>query len=93
MRNVVIATHTQSVVTESDDVGEDGSAEEFDQPLKVPSVTSISGAIGLATQLAEFADWHGNEELSAAVSRMSDVLFDLKLKSLTQSSINDYLTK
>ena len=44
LRNVVIATHTQSVVIEIDDVGEDGSAEEFDQPLKVPSVTSINGA-------------------------------------------------
>ena len=45
------------------------------QPLRVPPVTSISGAIALASQLAEFADWQG----------MSDVLFDLKLKSLTHA--------
>ena len=57
----------------------------FRPTFKVPLVTSISGAIALASQLAEFADWQGNEDLSAAVSRMSDVLFDLKLKSLTHA--------
>ena len=37
--------------TESDD------DEDMDQPLTVPEVSSVKGALGLAKQLVEFADW------------------------------------
>ena len=82
----VIEHRRQGDVVESD--SDDDFA--FGQPLKAPSISSVREAIELANQLAGFADWHGNEPLSSAVSRVSDVLLDVQLKSLTQYSIHRF---
>jgi len=67
--------------------------EDTDQPLKVPEVSSVKGALGLAKQLVEFADWRGEEQLSLAVECVHDFLCDSQLKSLKQSSLDSFFTK
>jgi len=63
--------------------------EDTDQPLKVPEVSSVKGALGLAKQLVEFADWRGEEQLSLVVGCVYDFLCDSL--SLSRSS-NHLLT-
>lgn len=41
---------------------ENDNDEDMDQPLKVPEVSPVKGALGLAKQLVEFADWSGEEQ-------------------------------
>lgn len=93
LRDEIVEGYFQSQspdVVDSND--EEGLNIDFDPPLQTPAVCSVSGALGLANQLAEFADWQGNEELANVVARVSDILVDFRMKSLTQSSITSYLT-
>ena len=87
LRTEIIESHNSMETIESDD------NEDMDQPLKVPEVTSVKGAIGLAKQLVEFADWKGKEQLSLAVECVYDLLCDSQLKSLEQSSLDSFFTK
>ncbi|KAK3714119.1 hypothetical protein QZH41_001367 [Actinostola sp. cb2023] len=69
--------------------------EEYDQPLQLPEVTSAEQAMELVGRLAAFSDWQGNEPLAQAITKVSDVLVDMRLKSLKarrQSIITDYFS-
>ena len=44
-------------------------------------------------QIAEFADNRSCEELSTAVTKVSDILVHVRLKSQKQSSILDFVDK
>ena len=50
-------------------------------------------ALDLVRQIAEFADFRVCEELSTAVTKMSDILVDMRLKSQKQSNILDFVDK
>ena len=80
------ANHEQVAANENDKEV-DAESENFDAPLQAPSVKSVKEAIGLADQLAQFADWQGDEKLSTAVLNVSQLLEESQLKSLIQSSI------
>lgn len=64
-----------------------------DAPLPIPAVRTVKGALDLASQIAEFADYQGYEELSSAVSKVTDILVDLKLKTQKQWNIVDFVKK
>lgn len=83
IRAEIIESHKSIETKESD---EDG---DMDQPLKVPEVSSVKGAlIEFTKQLAEFADWRGEEQLSLAVGYVYVLLGDFQLKSLKQSTLD-----
>ena len=67
--------------------------EDMEKPFKVPEVSSVEGASGLAKQLVEFADWRDEEQLYLAVGCVYDLLCDSQLKSLKQSSLDSFFTK
>ena len=69
--------------------------EEYDQPLQLPEITSAEQALELVGKLAAFSDWQGNEPLVQAITKVNDVLVDMRLKSLLarrQSTITDYFS-
>ena len=76
--------------TETGDPGDE--TDDFDQPLKTPEVKNVHEAILLTNKLTEFSEWKGNEELTNLFARAKDVLVDLQLKSMSQSSIKGYFT-
>lgn len=92
LRDEILATHTNSDQTEME-MGKDNDDDSDDAPLPIPAVRTVKGALDLASQIAEFADYQGCEELSSAVTKVTDVLVDLKLKTQKQSSILDFMKK
>ena len=69
--------------------------EEYDQPLQLPAITSAEQALEFVGKLAAFSDWQGNEPLVQAITKVNDVLVDMRLKSLLarrQSTITDYFS-
>ena len=92
LRDEVIATHSNSNKTEiATDSDSDDSSD--DAPLPIPAVQTVKGALDLERQIAEFADYRSCEELSTAVTNVSDILVDMRLKSQKQSSILDFVDK
>ena len=61
-----------------------------DAPLSIPAV---KGALDGLHQIAKFTDYWGCEELSSAVTKVRDILFDLRLKRQKQSSVLDFVEK
>ena len=53
----------------------------------------VKGALDLLCQIAEFADYLCCEELSSAVTKVSDILIDFRLETQKQSSILDFVEK
>ena len=92
LRDEVIATHSNSIKTEIA-TGSDSDDSSDDAPLPIPAVQGVKGALDLVRQIAEFADYRGCEELSTAVTKVSDILVDMRLKSQRQSSILDFVDK
>ena len=71
------------------------NSREQDQPLQLPEITSAEQALELVGKLAAFSDWQGNEPLVQAITKVNDVLVDMRLKSLLtrrQSTITDYFS-
>ena len=71
----------------------DDGDDSDDAPLPIPAVQTVKGALDLVHQIAEFAYYRGYEHLSSAVTKVSDILVDLKLKTQKQSSILDFVEK
>lgn len=70
--------------------------EEYDQPLQCPEVTPVKQALELVGKLAALSHWQGNKLLAQAISKVNDVLVDMRLKSLLarrQSTIMVYFSK
>ena len=78
---------------EDNEMNDEETIEEFDQPLAVPEVNTEQGAMQLFKNLTDFSDWHGNEKLSQAIADANDILLDMQLKSMKQSSIHKYFVR
>ena len=90
LRAEIIESHKSTETMQRDD--EDDN-EDMDQPLSHPEVGSVKDALRLAKQLVEFADWRGEEQLSVALGRAHDLLYDLQVKSCKQSSLDSFVVK
>ena len=66
-----------------------------DAPLHIPPVQTVKGALNLLCQIVarEFTEYWCCQELSSAVTKVSDILVDLRLKPQKQSSILDFVEK
>lgn len=60
----------------------DSDSDDTSSPI--PSVQTVKGALNLLHQNAKFADYWGCEELSLAVTKVSNILVDLRLKTQKQ---------
>ena len=78
---------------EDNEMNDEETIEEFDQPLAVPEVNSVQGAMQLFKKLKDYSDWHGNEKLSQAIAHANDILLDMQLKSMKQLSIHKYFVR
>ena len=67
--------------------------DEFDPELKQPVIKTVQKAEEVAEQLKDFAQFNGHEELSLALSKVSDLLHQIKLRSpKLQTTITDFFT-
>ena len=55
--------------------------DEFDPELKQPVIKTVQKAEEVAEQLKDFAQFNGHEELSLALSKVSDLFLQIKLRS------------
>ena len=53
--------------------------EYYDPDLKGPAVKTVAKAVGLAEQLKDFVQYYGHEELSFTLSKVNDILREIKL--------------
>lgn len=77
------------------EIGLDSDGGSDDASLPIPAVQTVKEALDLVlqTQIAEFANYQGWEELSSAVTKVSDIFVDLRLETQKQSSILDFMEK
>ena len=72
---------------------EEEEEDEFDPELKQPVIKAVQKAEEVAEQLKDFAQFNGHEELSLALSKVSDLLHQIKLCSpKLQTTITDFFT-
>ena len=65
--------------------------EGVDSLLKQATVKSVTHALQMTEELSEFANYHGNEELSNTLLKVSDILRDLKIREpQKQTRIDSY---
>ena len=65
--------------------------EGVDSLLKEPTVKSVTHALKMTEELSEFANYHGNKELSNTLLKVSDILRDLKIREpQKQTRIDSY---
>ena len=66
---------------------------EFDPELKQPVIKKVQKAEEVAEQLKDFAQFNGHEEVSLALSKVSDLFHQIKLRSpKLQKTITDFFT-
>ena len=61
-----------------------------DQTAKEPVIKSENEALRLSEMLLEYSRYHGQEDLTLAISKATDLLQIMKFKKLKQSRIDDY---
>ena len=67
--------------------------DEYDFELKQPTIKSVSEAANMAEQMRDFAQFEGHQELSLALSKVNDILSDIKLrKPKQQTLISNYFS-
>lgn len=67
--------------------------EYYDPELKEPAVKTVAQAVGLAEQLKDFAQYYGHEELSFTLSKVNDMLHEIKLRAPKhQKTITDFFS-
>ena len=66
------------------------SDEEEDQTTKEPAIKSENEALRLSEMLLEYSRYYGQEDLTLAISKATDLLQKIKFKKLKQSRIDDY---
>ena len=90
----VTAGHRKNNKTEIeiDSESDDGSD---DAPLLIPAMQTVKGTLDLLCQIVdcEFTKCRRCEEFSSAVTKVSDIVVDLRLKPQKQSSILDFVEK
>lgn len=80
---------SMSAPPEKDDVEDD----EFDPELKLPVIKTVSKAEEIAEQLKDFAQFHGYEELSLTLSKVNDLLHEIKLRGpKSQTTITEFFS-
>ena len=67
-----------------DRTNEEEEEDEFDPELKQPAIKTVQKAEEVAEQLKDFAQFNGHEELSLALSKVSDLLHQIKLLNCRQ---------
>ena len=60
---------------------EEEEDDDFDPELKQPVIKTEPKAEEVAEQLKDFAQYNGHEELLLALSKVSDLLHQIKLRS------------
>ena len=61
------------------------------QSAQRAAVKSVTHALQMTEELSEFANYHGNEELSNTLLKVSDILRDLKIREpQKQTRIDGY---
>ena len=55
--------------------------DDFDPELKQPVIKTVRKAEEVAEQLKDFAQYNGHEELLLALSNVSDLLHQIKLRN------------
>ena len=53
----------------------------YDPELKEPAVKTVAQAVALAEPLKEFTQYYGHEELSLTLSKVNDILHEIKLRA------------
>lgn len=72
---------------------EEEEEDEFDPELKQPVIKTVPKAEEVAEQLKDSAQFNGHEELSLALSKVSDLFHQIKLCSpKSQTTITDFFT-
>ena len=67
--------------------------EYYDPELKEPAVKTVAQAVGLAEQLKDVAQYYGHEELSFTLSKVNDILHEIKLRAPKyQKTITDFFS-
>ena len=89
LRDEVIETDTKNNETEIE-IDSDSYDGSDNAPLPIPPVKTVKRALHLVHQIAKFADYRGCEELYSVVTKVSDILFDLRLKT-QDSRILDFV--
>ena len=80
-------------VEKQDRTNEEEEEDEFDPELKKPVTKTVQKAEEVAEQLKDFAQFNGYEELSLALSKVSDLLHQIELRSSKlQTTITDFFT-
>ena len=76
-----------------DRTNEEEQDDEFAPELKRPVTKTVQKAEEVTEQLKDFAQFDGHEELSLALSKVSDLLHQIKLSSpKLQTTITDFFT-
>ena len=66
---------------------------ECDVELTEPTIKSVSQVANMAEQLRDFAQFNGHQELSLGLSKVNDILSDIKLqKPKQQTLISNYFS-
>lgn len=87
----VIATHTNSAETKKGGYRDDQWWKKWRYELTNPIMSTVKGALNLASQLAEFADFWSCE--LPRQSLVSDILVGMNLKSQNRSNALDFRDK
>ena len=91
-REEILKNH-ESISTEATPAKQfhvEDSDEEEDQTTKEPAIKSENEALRLSEMLLEYSRYHGQEDLTLAISKATDLLQKTKFKKLKQSRIDDY---
>ena len=84
---------TLSAPAEKQDRTNEEEEDEFDPELKQPVIKTVQKAEEVAEQLKDFAQFNSHEELSLALSKVSDLVHQIKLHSpKLQTTITDFFT-
>lgn len=70
-----------------------GTTSTYDPELKQPVIKTISEAEKVAEQLRDFAQFNDHQELSLALSKVNDLIHEIKLrKPKQQTLISDFFS-
>ena len=70
----------------------DNRADDSDPPLGEPKFQSVREALAAADDLATFAEFHGNEELVQAASKVTTLLNKMCDISLKQTTLDFFIS-
>jgi len=71
----------------------DDGDDEFDLPLCEPKFKSVKEVLAAVDEVAVFAEFHGNEELVQATSKVSTLLTTMRESSLKQTTMDSFISK